>query len=686
MIVKLGFLVTASVAVYAVKQISIKSLRPLDSTRKFSENGEISSKQDENEKGDKGHFIDFSSTTAEEDGEKVTGIRNARSLNSKNHSAFDDEKESILPEFRYHYPTKVEQLLWDEKFDATSNFEAKRDSSVYKTSQDDHVTEPVQLQNQIKELEGSKVKLERKLLESYKLKEQESELDELQRHLKITTAEIEMMHFNIKSLQEERKKLQKEIENGVSAMKQLEMAKRKIRKLQSQIEIGSNQMKDQVLMLEQHITSFQSETVTKRDTKADKNVKVLKMLELKILKLKRENKELQLEKRELTLKLIAAKSKITAFSNVTESEVVSEMEEEVNNLKIDNEELSKQIERIQKSNFSVVEELVYQRWVKACLRHEIQSHQRFSINLSPKTRENFKKKLVEYATMDSGQGDVDLNRISSQAPSNESEEFDDITTETTTRRPTGTSNKHNLFQKIKRWVKRWGGSKNDSSTVSLSGSYFEGSSSSRTSLNHRPLTSMHPSEAFMPNNADDSSITSIVKEQDSAESQETPKLRRKRRVSFNESVDNAEASVEKISKSVEGVLVDNKQPVKDCYKLALEGENSIEEDIKQSSENKLEGSLDMNLNSGSQAEEKRTEQICGSGNSIEQHSDSLMVDKKVNANMKADHSEMLDQRRSPLPSKSHNKIDTQELHFVNIFYFLLLILFVILLLKVVGVF
>ncbi|KAJ4960523.1 hypothetical protein NE237_020433 [Protea cynaroides] len=321
MTVRLGFLVTALVAVYAVKQISIKSLRPAASTTKYSENGKISSKQDQNEKGEKEHFIDFSSTTVKEHGEKVSGISNAKSSNSKNPLAFHDEKEPIL--LKYHYPEK----------------------------------------NQVKELEGRKVKIERKLLKSYKLKEQESELDELQRHLKIRTAEIEMPNITINSLQEERKKLQEEIEKGVSAMKQLELAKRKIR----------------------------SQIVTQGDAKADKNVKILEILELKILELKRKNKELQLEKRDLTLKLIVATSKITAKSSVTASEVVSEMEEEVNNLKIANEDLSKQVERIQRSMFSVVEELVYQRWVNVCLRHEIQNHQRFSMGLGPKTQEKVKK-------------------------------------------------------------------------------------------------------------------------------------------------------------------------------------------------------------------------------------------------------------------------------------------------------
>ena len=47
---------------------------------------------------------------------------------------------------------------------------------------------------------------------------------------------------------------------------------------------------------------------------------------------------------------------------------MAKVREEVNNLKHNNEDLLKQVEGLQMNRFSEVEELVYLRWVNACLR------------------------------------------------------------------------------------------------------------------------------------------------------------------------------------------------------------------------------------------------------------------------------------------------------------------------------
>uniref|UniRef100_A0A1J3IHP7 Protein CHUP1, chloroplastic n=1 Tax=Noccaea caerulescens TaxID=107243 RepID=A0A1J3IHP7_NOCCA len=58
----------------------------------------------------------------------------------------------------------------------------------------------------VKELEERKVKLEGELIDYYGLKEQESDIVEFQRQLKIKTVEIDMLNITINSLQAERKK------------------------------------------------------------------------------------------------------------------------------------------------------------------------------------------------------------------------------------------------------------------------------------------------------------------------------------------------------------------------------------------------------------------------------------------------------------------------------------------------
>lgn len=89
-----------------------------------------------------------------------------------------------------------------------------------------------------------------------------------------------------------------------------------------------------------------------------------------------------------------------------QSEMVARAREEINDLRHANEELSRQVEGLQMSRFSEVEELVYLRWVNACLRYELKNYQTQSgkisardlnKNLSPRSQEKAKRLLQEYA-------------------------------------------------------------------------------------------------------------------------------------------------------------------------------------------------------------------------------------------------------------------------------------------------
>ena len=64
------------------------------------------------------------------------------------------------------------------------------------------------------------------------------------------------------------------------------------------------------------------EQVFKKDVDVEKKLKVLKELEVEVVELKRKNKELQHEKRELMVKLDATEARIMALSNMTEVKVL----------------------------------------------------------------------------------------------------------------------------------------------------------------------------------------------------------------------------------------------------------------------------------------------------------------------------------------------------------------------------
>ncbi|XAR65378.1 hypothetical protein NMG60_11009478 [Bertholletia excelsa] len=563
MIVRLGFLVAASLAAYTVKQLNVKASRP--PAIKPSEDGE--------KREDKEHFAYSGDSSNEKDGveqeekEEVKLISGEINPSLSNSPDIDDE---LLPEF--------ESLLSGEIDFPLSK--AEKDN-IYETEMANNASELERLRNLVKELEEREVKLEGELLEYYGLKEQESDIIELQRQLKIKTVEIDMLNITINSLQAERRKLQEEVFQAASARKELDLARNKIKELQRQIQLEANQTKSQLLLLKQQVSGLQTkeEEAFKKDMEVEKKLKALKELEVEVVELKRKNKELQHEKRELTIKLDAAEARISSLSNMTETEMVAQVREEVNKLKHTNEDLLKQVEGLQMNRFSEVEELVYLRWVNACLRYELRNFQTptgkisardLNKSLSPRSQEKAKQLLLEYAGSERGQGDTDLESNFSHPSSPGSEDFDNASIDSSTSRYSSVSKKTSLIQKLK----KWGKSKDDSSALSSPRS-LGGISPSRASMSHnRPRG---PLEALMMRNAGDSvAITTYGNmEHEALDSPETSK------VSSGDALDTVATSFQLMSRSVEGVSEEKYPAYKDRHKLALEREKQIKEKAEQ---------------------------------------------------------------------------------------------------------
>lgn len=227
------------------------------------------------------------------------------------------EEDEILPEFEDFLSGQIDYPLPNDKYDLRQDNEKDR---MYELEMANNANELERLRNLVKELEEREVKLEGELLEYYGLKEQESDVTELQRQVKIKSVEIDMLNVTINSLQAERKKLQDEISQGVVARKELEIARNKIKELQRQIQLDANQTRGQLLMLKQQVTGLQSkeEATFKNDSEVEKKLKAVSELEMTVVELKRKNKELQFEKRDLMVKLDAAETKIRNLSNMTE--------------------------------------------------------------------------------------------------------------------------------------------------------------------------------------------------------------------------------------------------------------------------------------------------------------------------------------------------------------------------------
>ncbi|RLM60481.1 protein CHUP1, chloroplastic-like [Panicum miliaceum] len=94
-------------------------------------------------------------------------------------------------------------------------------------------------------------------------------------------------------------------------------------------------------------------------------------LEYEVVELRRLNKELQFQKRNLAIKLSSAESKLTGLEKNAESDIVAKVQAEASLLRHTNANLSKQVEGLQMSRLTEVEELAYLRWINSCLRHEL---------------------------------------------------------------------------------------------------------------------------------------------------------------------------------------------------------------------------------------------------------------------------------------------------------------------------
>ncbi|KAE8661394.1 Protein CHUP1 [Hibiscus syriacus] len=391
-----------------------------------------------------------------------------------------------------------------------------------------------------------------------------------------------------------------------------------------QIQLDATQTKAQFLFLKQQVSTLQvkEQEAINSDAEIEKKLKALTELEIEVVEIRRKNKELQHEKRELTVKLDAAEAKIASLSNMTETEIAARAREEVSALKHANEDLLKQVEGLQMNRFSEVEELVYLRWVNACLRYELRNYQipggkisarDLNKSLSPNSQEKAKRLLLEYASSERGQGDTDLESTSSPG----SEDFDDASIDSSNGRYSSLSKRPGLIQKLK----KWGKSKDDSSAFSSPARPFSGGSPSRTSLS---LHNRGPLESLMLRYAGDGCCNHDFLKME------------------QELADSVAASFHLVSKSVDGILEEKYSVYKDLHKLTMESEKQIKHKAEQARAEKF----GEKSNFESRAKASVTlppklalikEKTIVSGDKSEQSNDDKTVDSQTISKMKLAH-------------------------------------------------
>ncbi|KAG7649333.1 putative protein CHUP1 [Arabidopsis thaliana] len=315
-----------------------------------------------------------------------------------------DEKDVfLLPEFEEE-AKKLDLLVCDDCETPRSDITAPL--AFPSEEEADHENEINRLRNTVRALRERERCLEDKLLEYYSLKEQQKIAMELRSRLKLNQMETKVFNFKIKSLQAEIEKLKAECSEHSKVLLELDMAKSQVQVLKKKLNINTQQHVAQILSLKQRVARLQEEEIKAvlPDLEADKMMQRLRDLESEINALTDTNTRLQFENFELSEKLESVQ--IIANSTLEEPEEIETLREDCNRLRSENEELKKDVEQLQGDRCTDLEQLVYLRWINACLRYELRTYQPpagktvardLSTTLSPTSEEKAKQLILEYA-------------------------------------------------------------------------------------------------------------------------------------------------------------------------------------------------------------------------------------------------------------------------------------------------
>eukprot|EP00250_Pteridium_aquilinum_P014712 c22153_g2_i1 orf=63-3140(-) len=156
---------------------------------------------------------------------------------------------------------------------------------------------------------------------------------------------------------------------------ELATTKERIKMLQEEIKDDAGFTKAQLLLLKQQFGGLEEIKVasTRKEFEYHKVLQISSAVEAEVAELKNGNRELLKHTQELSKKLQSVLKKAEKITLVTKDDVLAS-EAEVSKLRSTNMELQKTVESLQISRFNEVEEVVYLRWVNACLRHDLDTY------------------------------------------------------------------------------------------------------------------------------------------------------------------------------------------------------------------------------------------------------------------------------------------------------------------------
>ncbi|KAK7255497.1 hypothetical protein RIF29_28908 [Crotalaria pallida] len=295
------------------------------------------------------------------------------------------------------------------------------------SEKDDYEQEIRQLRSMIRVLQERERNLELQLLEYCGLREQEAAVMELHNRLKISNMETKMFNLKVETLQSENRRLEAQVVDHAKVLAELETAKTKVKLLKKKIKYEADLNREEILNLKQKVAKLQDQESKAAYNDLDIQIKLkrLKDLESEAEELRKSNLRLHQDNVDLARRLDSTQILANAVLEDPEADALKEEDER---LRQENEGLVKEIEQLQADRCTDLEELVYLRWINACLRHELRHYQPppgktvardLSKSLSPTSEKKAKQLILEYANTE-GQGslsDFDSDQWSSSQTS-----------------------------------------------------------------------------------------------------------------------------------------------------------------------------------------------------------------------------------------------------------------------------
>ncbi|KAL1298254.1 hypothetical protein HN51_042634 [Arachis hypogaea] len=371
-----------------------------------------------------------------------------------------DKNELLLPEFQ----NLVKEVEFGATLERKSSEKDVEATACVSHEKDDHEKEVTELKNIISMLQEREHSLEVQLLECCGLREQEKAVKELQNRLKISNMEAKMFSLKVQTLQSENHRLQEQVANHAKVVAELEATKAKVELLQKKLKHETEHNREQIIILQHRVSKLQEQEQECKAVDCDHDIQLklqkLKDLESEVEVLRQSNFRLQLENSELAQRLDSTQILANAVLEEPEGDT---RKEDIERLRQENERLMKEMEQLQADRCSDVEELVYLRWINACLRYELRNYQPqpgktvakdLSRSLSPTSEKKAKKLILEYANTNEGNiVDFDLDQwFSSQGSSlTDSGEYDDSSSmDNSSTARTNTTGKTKIFSKLRR--------------------------------------------------------------------------------------------------------------------------------------------------------------------------------------------------------------------------------------------